>query len=195
VFLPSVPVLLELASQMEAERDHVLGKPHRETKGWDDELLAEANRLDDEPGDDEKAFTSLGASAELDQVIYDGSSFGTAAPAGTEEEQDYLGLPGLLEPDQVRTLLRKRQEQQLKQASTRVARSEVPPAAQRPVSVAERLASLRRELNTLVAMYHHRTQKPHSVIHGELRRSCGGPPTAMATVEQLEERIATLRSW
>jgi len=24
---------------------------------------------------------------------------------------------------------------------------------------------------------------------------CGGPPTAMASIEQLEERIATLRSW
>jgi hypothetical protein len=33
------------------------------------------------------------------------------------------------------------------------------------------------------------------VIHNELRRVCGGPPTAMASIEQLEERIATLRSW
>src|SRR6202035_3832877 len=113
VFVPSVPVLLELASQMEAERDHVLGKPHREKDGWDDELLADANRTKDELGDEEAAFTSLGASAELDQVIYDGSSFGTAALAGTAEEQDYLGLPGLLEADQVRALLRQRQEQQL----------------------------------------------------------------------------------
>jgi hypothetical protein len=44
-------------------------------------------------------------------------------------------------------------------------------------------------------MYHHRTNKPHGAIHNELRRVCGGPPTAMATIEQLEERIATLRSW
>jgi hypothetical protein len=54
---------------------------------------------------------------------------------------------------------------------------------------------LRKELNTLVAMFHHRTGKPHGVIHGDLRRQCGGPPTAMASVDQLEERIATLRSW
>ena len=33
IFLPSVPTLLDLASQMEAQRDHVLGKPHRETLG------------------------------------------------------------------------------------------------------------------------------------------------------------------
>ena len=57
--------------------------------------------------------TSLSAEAELDQLIYDGSSFGTAACAGSAEEQDYLGLPGLLEPDQVRALLRRRQSEQL----------------------------------------------------------------------------------
>ena len=198
VFVPSVPVLLELASQIEAERNHVLGKPDREKDGWDDELLAEANRTRDEPGEEERAFTALSASAELDQVIYDGASFGTATFAGSAEEQDYLGLPGLLEPDQVRSLLRQRQERQLARASRAAAAAEEErptPRSVRPRTVAEQLAALRKELNTLVAMYHHRTGKPHGAIHGELRRSCGGPPTAMATVEQLEERIATLRSW
>jgi superfamily II DNA or RNA helicase len=196
VFLPSVPVLLELASQLEAQRDHVLGKPHREKDGWDDELLADANRQKDEPGEEEKAFTALSASAELDQVIYDGSSFGTAAFAGSEEEQEYLGLPGLLEPEQVRALLRQRQDQQLADRSKRAAATPAAePVTQRPASVAERLTGLRKELNTLVAMYHHRTGKPHGMIHSELRRVCAGPPTAMASVEQLEERIATLRSW
>jgi superfamily II DNA or RNA helicase len=196
VFLPSVPVLLELASQMEAERDHVLGKPHREKDGWDDELLADANRTKDELGEEESAFTSLGASAELDQVIYDGSSFGTAALAGTAEEQEYLGLPGLLEPDQVRALLRQRQDRQLSSAARRPDTEGQPvQEIRRDLSVSERLAELRRELNALVAVYHHRTTKPHGKIHGELRRVCGGPPTAMASIEQLAERIATLRSW
>ncbi|WP_216205701.1 DEAD/DEAH box helicase [Amycolatopsis aidingensis] len=197
VFLPSVPVLLELASELEAERDHVLGKPHREKDGWDDELLVAANRTEDEPGEEEKAYTSLGASAELDQVIYDGNSFGTAVFSGSEEEQEYLGLPGLLEPDQVRALLRKRQEEQLADEKRRKPAKEAAneqPAA-KPQSVRERIHALRKELNALVGMYHHRTNKPHGAIHNELRRVCGGPPIAMATVEQLEERIATLRSW
>ncbi|EHR62110.1 DNA/RNA helicase, superfamily II [Saccharomonospora cyanea NA-134] len=197
VFLPSVPVLLELASELEAERDHVLGKPHREKDGWDDELLVAANRTDDERGDEEKSFTALGASAELDQVIYDGNSFGTAVFSGSEEEQEYLGLPGLLDADQVRALLRKRQEEQLADAKRRkpVAEQPQPAPTPRPASVNERIKALRKELNTLVGLYHHRTRKPHGAIHNELRRICGGPPTAMATVEQLEERIATLRSW
>ncbi|WP_372495493.1 DEAD/DEAH box helicase [Saccharopolyspora soli] len=201
IFLPSVPVLLELASQLEAQRDHVLGKPHREKDGWDDELLVEANRQRDEPGEEEKAFTSLGAEAELDQVIYDGSSFGTAAFSTTEEEQDYLGLPGLLEPDQVRALLRQRQEQQLEGVGKREAEAKAAKAAEqaeqraRPQSVQERLQKLRKELNTLVSLHHHRTRKPHGKIYNELQKTCGGPPTAMASIEQLEERIATLRSW
>ncbi|WP_396287638.1 DEAD/DEAH box helicase [Amycolatopsis sp. PS_44_ISF1] len=196
VFLPSVPVLLELASELEAQRDHVLGKPHREQEGWDDELLAQANRTEDEPGEEEKAFTSLGASAELDQVIYDGNSFGTAVFSGSDEEQEYLGLPGLLEPDQVRALLRRRQEEQLSDEKRRKPKEAEPAAAPaRPQSVGERIGTLRKELNALVGMYHHRTKKPHGAIHNELRRVCGGPPTAMATMEQLEERIVTLRSW
>ena len=195
IFVPSVPVLLELASELEAQRDHVLGKPHREKDGWDDELLAAANRTEDEPGEEEKAYTSLHASAELDQVIYDGNSFGTAVFSGSDEEQEYLGLPGLLEPDQVRALLRKRQEEQLADSKRRKPAAEAAPAAPKPQSVSERISALRKELNALVGMYHHRTRKPHGAIHNELRRVCGGPPTAMATVEQLEERIVVLRSW
>lgn len=199
VFLPSVPTLLGLASELEAQRDHVLGKPHREKEGWDDELLAAAQARHDElPGEDEKAFTALHADAELDQVIFDGSSFGTASFAGTDEEQDYLGLPGLLDADQMRALLRQRQDRQL--ATSRTAPVAAPAAAPpaettTPVtSVRERLAGLRKELNTLVSLHNHRTGKPHGVIHAELRRDCGGPPTAMASAEQLEERIAALRT-
>jgi hypothetical protein len=185
------------------QRDHVLGEPHRPKEGWDDELVEQANRTEDEPGEQEKAFEALSAEAELDQLIYDGSSFGTATGAGTDEEQDYLGLPGLLEPDQVRALLRRRQSEQLDREAAR----EEPPAAvttaepapargfRRDVGVAERLKDLRRELNALVAAHHHRTNKPHGQIHGDLRKHCGGPATPMATIEQIEERIATLRSW
>jgi superfamily II DNA or RNA helicase len=195
VFLPSVPALLELASALERQRDHVLGRPDRPKEGWDDELLAAAQAQRDEPGEEDRSFTALGADAELDQVIFDGASFGTAAFAGSEEERDYLGLPGLLEPDQVRALLRRRQEKQLTASPPASAGRPAGVAARSEGSMHQRLSGLRKELNTLVALYHHRTGKPHGAIHGELRRSCGGPPTAMASVEQLEERIATLRSW
>ena len=197
VFLPSVPPLLRLAGELEAVRDHVLGrkKSDEDEKGtWDDDLLAAAQVEKNELGDDDKAFTALGASAHLDQVIFDGASFGTGATPGTAEEEEYLGLPGLLEPDQVATLLRARQAKQ-------VATSKAVVAAPAPVRAAvgtaphERRAALRKQLNALVAARHHRTGQPHGAIHNELRRQCGGPPTAVASLEQLEQRISTLQSW
>lgn len=191
VFLPSVPVLLQLASQLEAQRDHVLGKPHRESVGLDDALLNDANRTKDEK-DDERGFESLHADAELDQVIFDGSSFGTATSSGSDEEADYLGLPGLLDADQVRDLLQKRQSDQIEARSVSSAPARATP---REPTVGNQLSVLRRELNGLVAMHHHRTGKPHGLVHNELRARLGGPPTAMATAEQLRARIEALRSW
>ncbi|MFE0747359.1 DEAD/DEAH box helicase [Gordonia sp. NPDC058843] len=199
VFLPSVPVLLDLASQMEVERDHVLGKPHRESDGLDDQLLIDANKQEDEPGEDEPKFQSLHADAELDQVIFDGTSFGTATFAGSDEESDYLGLPGLLDADQVRALLRKRQEDQVTArtaaSTSESTATEQPTPGRPPGTTGENLHALRKELNTLVAMHHHRTGKPHGMVHNELRTKLGGPPTAMASADQLKERIAALREW
>lgn len=197
VFLPSVPVLLDLAAQLELQRDHVIGKPHRQADGLEDALLEQANKQQDEPGEDEKPFVALAADAELDQVIYDGSSFGTATFTGSAEEADYLGIPGLLDAEQMRALLRERQSRQVAERSA--AAPAVPPPAPQAAAAADRVATadklgeLRRELNSLVAMHHHRTGKPHGVIHGELRRECGGPPTALASADQLHERIAALR--
>ncbi len=182
VFLPSVPSLLQLASELEAQRNHVLGEPHRET----DELEA-AQRRQTEPSEAEDGFMSLGADAELDQVIFDGSSFGTATPAGSDEEADYLGLPGLLDADQMRELLLRRQVEQLDRRSRN--RAAVP----EPVTRHGQLRDLRRELNALVSAAHHRTGKPHGWIHNELRRLCGGPPVAAASSEQLRARIEAVR--
>ena len=78
--------------ELEAVRDHVLGRRRSDSDedgGWDDDLLAAAQAGRDEQTDEDKAFTALGASAQLDQVIFDGASFGTGATPGTPEEEDY----------------------------------------------------------------------------------------------------------
>jgi superfamily II DNA or RNA helicase len=184
IFVPSVPSLLQLASELEAQRNHVLGQPHRESEDpLDDDP---AVRTQTEKAETETGFTSLGADAELDQVIFDGSSFGTAAPAGSDEEADYLGIPGLLDADQMRALLHRRQDEQLKRRAAAGAPAPAP-------TVHGQLRDLRRELNTLVSATHHRTGKPHGWIHNELRRRCGGPPIAAATREQIQARIEALR--
>jgi hypothetical protein len=195
VFLPSVPNLLLLASEMEAQRNHVLGQPHREADGLDDDLLADAAQQKDESTDMDNGFEMLGADAELDQVIFDGSSFGTATPAGSEEEADYLGIPGLLDADQMRDLLRRRQEEQLDRRSR--AAGDIESTNASPLNVRSskhgQLRELRRELNALVSVAHHRTGKPHGWIHNELRRICGGPPIAAATSDHLRARIEAVR--
>jgi superfamily II DNA or RNA helicase len=221
VFLPSVPVLLSYAAELEAERDHVLRAPGADG-AEEDLLLAEAQRERDTPDAplDEPAFQALNASAHFDRVLYDGGEFGTATAAGSPEEEDFLGLPGLLDPDQVRTLLRKRQDAQLAartrapSAGTRAPSApstavtpnpstpiapttsqapEAPPAA--PAVSREALAALRKELNGLVGAWSHRTGQPHGAIHADLRRTCGGPPLPQATADQIRARIDTIRRW
>ena len=107
VFVPSVPNLLLYASELERERDHALRPP-----GDPDEaeaLLVAAERVESEPDEPAGQFTALGSEADFDRVVFDGGEFGLTAQSGSSEEQDYLGLPGLLEPDQVKDLLRRHQ--------------------------------------------------------------------------------------
>ena len=197
VFLPSVPVLLGFASELEAERDHIL-RASSDTPEEDE--LAEALRERDTPDqlDKEKAFEALNASAHFDRVLFDGGEFGTAIEAGSPEEEDFLGLPGLLDPDQVRTLLRKRQEAQLatrtRAAQAAPAAAAVPAPAEPPVS-REALGALRKELNGLVGAWSHRTGQPHGVIHNELRTACGGPGLPQASADEIRARIAKIRQW
>lgn len=206
IFLPSVPVLLDLAATMERQRNHVLGAPHRVNEGWDDELLLQANREENEP-DEQKNYESIGAEAELDSLIFDGSSYGTATMAGSAEEQEYLGLPGLLDSEQMKTLLRARQSDQLdaraKEDSARRESGDGSMSAdttqgtevRRERVASEELPALRKTLNTLVSAKSARTGRPHGAIHNDVRRQCGGPPTALCTAQQLHDRIAYLRDW
>jgi hypothetical protein len=103
-----------------------------------------------------------------------------------------------LTADQVAQLLTKRQADQLAAAKRRgvTVPAQAGPALAPPGrrSAGERRVALRRQLNALVAAHHHRTGLPHGKIHAELRRLCGGPPSAQATIEQLEERIATVQT-
>jgi superfamily II DNA or RNA helicase len=195
VFLPSVPHLLALASEMEAQRDHVLGAK-KSPDGFDDELLERAQKSEQASDELTKQFEALSATAELDQVIFDGASFGVPVQSGSPEEEDYLGLPGLLSPDQVSTLLARRQAEQSAAARKRGAAlaEAMPSAPVRELTSGERRVALRRQLNGMVAAHHHRTGLPHGKIHAELRRICGGPASAQATIAQLEERITALKT-
>lgn len=233
VFLPTVPVLLEYAADMEVERDHALGKPIKnddDLHALEDDLLERAQRKETTPDavDDQPGYQALNSRADFHGVLYDGNEFGGELGA---DEAEFLGIPGLLDPSQVAELLRQRRAakraEQAAQASAGKSSPEsgagVGANGSRGAAVSgrggtaagtgsggvaaggsgqgeaattfERLALLRRELNSLVAAWHSRTGIPYGSIHGELRRACGGPPAAAASAEQLQQRIDLIRQW
>jgi superfamily II DNA or RNA helicase len=198
IFLPSHPSLLGFASELELERDHVLGRrvaDEGDIFAAENALLAQAQAGESASAEELASFEALGSQATFAHVLYDGAEFGHAGEVhvGSDEEMDFLGIPGLLEPDQVRSLLQHRQRQR------RDLDAEAAEAASDPLlegtATHERLAVLRRELNGLVAAWHHRTGQPHGVTHAALRKDCGGPAAAVATGEQLQARIDRLRAW
>ncbi|HEX8495566.1 MAG TPA: DEAD/DEAH box helicase [Actinomycetales bacterium] len=198
VFVPSVPLLMQHAAQMELERDHALDRPSsKEGDMWapEDALVAAANRPEKAAGEqDGLPFEALDAQAEFDRVLFDGGEFGSAADVGSEEEQDVLGLPGLLDADQVAHVLRQRQASQ--QATRRTRGAAAAPVAEATGVAAHReVAALRKELHQLVGAWAKRTGQPHATVHADLRRTCGGPPVPQAGAEQVQGRIDTLRRW
>jgi superfamily II DNA or RNA helicase len=192
IFLPSVPALLDLAAQLEVERDHALRRSARaEDDGLDDSLLEAANREEKASGELGKVpFEALDSRATFDRVLFDKQEFGTQAEIGSDEEQDFLGIPGLLEPDQVTTLLRQRQAAQQAKGS-RAGKG----ANTAEVSGHRQITALRKELHNLVGAWARRTGQPHGVVHSSLRQVCGGPDVPQANADQLRGRIDTLRTW
>jgi superfamily II DNA or RNA helicase len=201
VFLPSTTSLLGLAAELELQRDHVLGRPVTDE---DDIFAAEEAMLAREQASEAASaeeqlgpFQAIGSEARFDRVLYDGGEFGHEGEVavGSEEEMDFLGIPGLLEPDQVRDLLKHRQSERAAQTRRTAAETAHPAPGPSAVSTHERLALLRRELNGLVAAWHHRSGQPHGVTHAALRKECGGPVASLATEDQLQTRIDRIRAW
>ena len=199
VFIPSVLPLLSLAGDMEVERDHALDRPKHgddEDAVWnpEDAMVAAANREEKASSDLLSQFEVLGADAEFDGVLFDGAAWGAGAEVGSEEEQEYLGIPGLLDADQVTTLLRARQADQV--AAQRKSRSAQKMREDNAGIPAHKLrAAKRKELQHLVSTWSRRSGDTHATIHSRLRSRCGGPEVAQATTEQIEARIALLREW
>ncbi len=199
VFLPSAASLLGFASELELERDHVLGRTitdEGDIFAAEDALMAQAQAGESASAEEALLpFEALGSQATFAHVLYDGAEFGHAGEVhvGSDEEMDFLGIPGLLEPDQVRSLLQHRQKQRRDiDADKALAPG---PDDEPDVAAHERLAILRRELNGLVAAWNHRTGQPHGVTHAALRKDCGGPAAAVATAAQLQARIDKVREW
>ncbi|WP_422390059.1 DEAD/DEAH box helicase [Arthrobacter sp. N1] len=195
IFLPSVPNLMALANQLELERDHALDRPEKDDEGFglEDGLMEAANR-EDKASDSlmKQKFEALESQASFDRVLFDGGEFGTGGEMGSEDEQDFLGIPGLLDADQVGQLLRQRQHEQ---QSRRKARGPAAAAAEPLVVDHRQLTELRGQLAKNVSAWAARTGMPHGQVHTELRRQCGGPAVAQANEDQLQRRLQKLQDW
>lgn len=196
VFLPTVPVLTTLAKELERQRDHALD---RKTTGDGEEcpeadLLAEAERPDQASDELERySFQAISSEATFERVLYDGGDFGFTAEVGSEEELEFLGLPGILEPEQVRQVLAQRQARQSRIQEERRRKQGELPVSRDHQPMYRSLKEQRSLLNSLVGLYAKQSGQPHGMIHAQLRRQCGGPAVPQATVTQLQQRIDALR--
>jgi superfamily II DNA or RNA helicase len=188
IFLPSVPLLLRLAGELEEERDHVLGRRADGTWSEEDVLMAQALAQRDTADllvDDQLAFEALESEATFDRVLFDGGEFGAGTGPGSAEEEEFLGIPGLLDADQVHDLLRARGR------GTRAGSG----AAVAPAVVVVDIPALRRELNDCVRGYARQSGQSQATIHADLRRVSGGPEVAKASSAELRARIERIRTW
>lgn len=180
VFLPAVRPLLALAAELEEQRNHVVKLPAG--KGIDDALF---ERVESEPGAPD--FIALDSEAEFAHVLHGGRAH-TAGPARAnaelaEEEEEYLGLPGLLTPEQTATLLAVRDAEIRKSASY----NEELDLAGNGTQWRD-IDALRKEVAGLARQWAARSSRNPAEIHVELRKVAPGPPSASASIEILTAR-------
>ncbi|WP_407666903.1 DEAD/DEAH box helicase [Nakamurella alba] len=198
VFLPAVRPLLTLAAEMETDRNFVISPPPKAPA--DDPELQDP--LDLLPGEKDEAdelgqFEGLESEASFAHVLHSGRAV-THEPTSADlpefsgDEEAYLGLPGLLTPEQTAALLSRRDSElrrKVTAASSRRIQDEAPAEEDTPQLGQWRLTSeLRREVNQLVSRVAARTGEPHAKVHGRIRREVPGPPSAAASAELLERR-------
>jgi superfamily II DNA or RNA helicase len=192
IFLPNVPPLLALAQELERQRDHALELRARagDDADYPEQQMMELATREGTTSDallDENHFAVLGSDATFDMVLFQGDEFGSYAEPGSPEEFDFIGIPGLLEPDQISDLLRHRQRRQTQRQR---------PGGSAPAVTVPLHRSLKEQralLNRLVSLHSKQTGTPHGILHTRLRQQCGGPAVSHATTAQLQARIEAIR--
>jgi superfamily II DNA or RNA helicase len=202
VFLPAVRPLLSLAASMEEQRNHVMPPP-KTVQG--DELDLEPLPPKEKDPDGLKQWEALEADARFAHVLHGGTAHtGEGTPANVvvdAEDEEFLGIPGLLTPAQTAELLSKRDEE----LRLRIAQShradgedfmlvEDHPDEDDAGRSWRDAAELRREINRLVNRVSAKTSTPQAVVHTQLRQHVPGPPSASASVDVLRARRERLRT-
>jgi superfamily II DNA or RNA helicase len=178
VFLPAVRPLLALAAEIEKDRNSVF-TPLK--SGHDLLDPTPANENEPEPGN---GFEALDAEAEFAHVLASGKAVIGDPYAGLDDsEAEFVGIPGLLDPASMATLLARRD---------RDLKSRVSYSSDEALSPAwVQAAALRKEINNLVTRVTHKSGQTHAQVHGAVRKAVPGPPSATATLDKLTAR----RDW
>ena len=184
VFLPAVRPLLALAAELEAERNHVIPPP----AAGSDELDVVVPERDDETLGD--GYEALDAEAEFAHVLHGGRAVVAEALSLTADDEEFLGLPGLLSPEQTAALLARRDREHKRRAG--VASGDDADIAEEETPQWQQVATLRRELNGLVSQLAARTGQPHAKVHAMARHVVPGPPSAAASLDVLQKRRSYL---
>jgi superfamily II DNA or RNA helicase len=201
VFLPAVRPLLGLAATMEEQRNHVMPPPKGDNG---DELDLDPLPPKEKAVDGLPQWEALEADARFAHVLHGGTAHtgeGTPGPLA-EEDEEFLGIPGLLTPAQTAELLAKRDDELRQRIAARHHdddTGELPVVEDHPdEDDAGRswrdAVELRREINRLVSRVAARTAQPHAVVHTQLRQHVPGPPSASASVDVLRARRERLRT-
>ena len=214
VFLPAVRPLLALAAEMETERNHVTPPPRSSDP---DDPAALDVVVPEREAAGLSQFEAIEADAEFAHLLHSGravlpgagrhgdarrgdAQHGDAQHGDAQHDgaEDFLGLPGLLTPQETARLLADRDAEARRRAAgsrgwRRVDDGDQPaaapaaPAAPGAVGAGD-AAALRRELHALVGQVAARTGRPHAVVHAELRAAVPGPAAAAAPAELLARR-------
>ena len=185
VFLPAVRPLLALAAEMETERNHVMPPPPAGSTELD--LLPPKEKVDTQGA----AWQALSAEAEFAHVLTSGRAVTPTSFEEHPEDQDFLGLPGLLTAEQTAALLSRRDADHRRTALRTEAPAARPEVEVEPEPVWQVATLLRREVNALVGQLAARSGAPHAAVHTQVRVAVPGPPSASATTAVLTDR----RDW
>lgn len=190
VFLPAVRPLLALAATMEEQRNHVI---QAENATEDENELLDPMMDEEEPAEpnEGEGYEALSADAEFAHVLYNGRAYDGSL---NESDVDYIGLPGLLPPDEIATLLQKRDDDIRRKLGEpmrgNIAVEEKPEL--NPIELQQLKLAARKDISRLVGRAARKTGMEHSRIHSQARRAVPGPPSVDADIDILNQRIEWL---
>jgi hypothetical protein len=164
--------LLALAAEMESARNAVV----RVTARDDHDLDPDVERVAGE------GFTALDADAQFAHVLTAGRAITAESLELDEDAAEYLGLPGLLSPEDMATVLAARDARLRRHVEAVTEDTAFTPATWRDTQ------EVRKDIHRMVSVLAARTGKPHGQIHAEVRQVIPGAPTAVADYDTLVAR-------